>query len=475
MKSALRRLLSIALGLILCVNVCAFAEGTVTTVVPSSGSGRRYAYDWCVKNGDAVSEKGNLEQQLYELIEDGVRKLKGIDYSGSGSVHADDYIDFSDLNLPYNEETKAAVKVAFNGVFFDHPEFFYLHQNFIWYHPNGMLKGIVPLYHEFATDADTIAVYQAQLERAIDMVLEQTQGISDPVGRLLVLYEYLAANNVYNLDVALDNFTTNRHWPWSAYGALIKGDTVCKGLAMAYKLLIDRLDDPRLQCIVVSSKAMDHVWNMVAIDGRWYHVDVNKAINSVPTHRGISRHVCFLLSDAAAAKKGYTGWQDTMLWEMPVCTDTRYESGWAFENVTLPIYQQDGLCYIVKKEGYRKYALFSSRLDGSQQTRICAVSLFTREFTQSDGTKYFNLRSGIVWENGYMYYVDEQLSLRRYSLADGESEQLCMVGFKSAASEDGVYHSDKDGIMVYLDRGASQIVAASRTTGQVLARYSMGK
>lgn len=55
----------------------------------------------------------------------------------------------------------------------------------------------------------------------------------------------------------------------SAYGALIDGACVCEGYASAYKLLLDAMGIP---CEIVSTKS--HAWNIVQVDGQWYHVDV---------------------------------------------------------------------------------------------------------------------------------------------------------------------------------------------------------
>lgn len=63
----------------------------------------------------------------------------------------------------------------------------------------------------------------------------------------------------------------------TAYGALVKGESVCEGYARAVKAVLDRLGIP---CILVqgSYRASEedyelHMWNYVQIDGKWYAVD----------------------------------------------------------------------------------------------------------------------------------------------------------------------------------------------------------
>lgn len=55
----------------------------------------------------------------------------------------------------------------------------------------------------------------------------------------------------------------------TAYGALIKGKSVCEGYAKAYKLMLDAMN---IKCNYVTSSV--HAWNEVEYDGKWYMVDV---------------------------------------------------------------------------------------------------------------------------------------------------------------------------------------------------------
>ena len=119
----------------------------------------------------------------------------------------------------------------------------------------------------------------------------------EPVERLLILYDWLAARNCYNWELGVAQKFDLPRAPYNnspargAYSALVRGDTVCKGLATAYKLLVDRLGDPRLECLIIYNLEGSHVWNLVSIDGTWYHVDVNAAINRFPAWpRAVPRH-----------------------------------------------------------------------------------------------------------------------------------------------------------------------------------------
>lgn len=114
-------------------------------------------------------------------------------------------------------------------------------------------------------------------------------------------HDYLVRKCAYGY-----NGSDNKH---NAYGALVEHSPVCEGYSKAYKLILDELGIP---CIVVNSASMNHAWNMVQIDGDWYHVDVtwdDPTVNG--SDQGFSapvRHDYFLKSDASMRNDHY-GWE----------------------------------------------------------------------------------------------------------------------------------------------------------------------
>lgn len=56
----------------------------------------------------------------------------------------------------------------------------------------------------------------------------------------------------------------------TAYAALVRHDAVCDGYAKAFDLLCKRAG---LETIYVNTFSMMHAWNMIRLDGAWYHID----------------------------------------------------------------------------------------------------------------------------------------------------------------------------------------------------------
>lgn len=103
-----------------------------------------------------------------------------------------------------------------------------------------------------------------------------------------------AVQNYFNrsIDYDIENYRAGTI-PWdsyTAYGALVKKKAVCSGYTSAFRLVMQRLGIPVTS---VSSSSMNHTWNMVQLDGSWYHVDTTWGNGS------------FLKSDAAISKSGH--------------------------------------------------------------------------------------------------------------------------------------------------------------------------
>lgn len=125
--------------------------------------------------------------------------------------------------------------------------------------------------------------------------------LTDDMGdydKALALHDYLVRSCRYDEEAPAAAHT--------AYGALVQGAAVCDGYARAYAALLERAG---VACLVVGSTAMDHVWNLVQLDGAWYHVDVTWD-DPVPDRGSEAEPVRthFLVGDDTMGSLGYWGW-----------------------------------------------------------------------------------------------------------------------------------------------------------------------
>ncbi len=110
-----------------------------------------------------------------------------------------------------------------------------------------------------------------------------------------VTYNYAAAYG-YGYDALSAEEREVCRYTHTEYGALVNGSAVCTGYAAAFEYLCDQLG---VYCLQVRGDAgrnqsMGHVWNLVWLDGAYYHVDTTWMDND----RGVWDYTYLLASEA---------------------------------------------------------------------------------------------------------------------------------------------------------------------------------
>jgi len=152
-----------------------------------------------------------------------------------------------------------------------------------------------------AVNVVKIKKVRKQLDSEIASIMKAVKpGMSD-VEKALVLHDYLARTVVYT-------DSSSASWRISEEGAILKKKANCMGYALAYIALLEKAG---IEARCVSSESMAHMWNLVKISGKWYHVDlVWDAPLSALNRKNMYGYVChdnFLLSSAAMRKNGHKG------------------------------------------------------------------------------------------------------------------------------------------------------------------------
>ena len=82
----------------------------------------------------------------------------------------------------------------------------------------------------------------------------------------------------------------------TVYGALVLGEASAEGYAAAYKLLLNRLG---IYCLMLYGRVYtdDHVWNLVFLNGKYYHVDVMWDDPDLDYLPNLVSHAYYCLSD----------------------------------------------------------------------------------------------------------------------------------------------------------------------------------
>ena len=122
-------------------------------------------------------------------------------------------------------------------------------------------------------EPDTLKAMAESLVYKVRRVAQSVTESSDGA-ILLSLCQKLADGTEYDGTLAQSGDYSNQNIVATAYGALINGSAIGEGYAMAYKALCDELG---YECYVVVGEldGMPHAWNIVELDGYYYHVDAS--------------------------------------------------------------------------------------------------------------------------------------------------------------------------------------------------------
>lgn len=190
---------------------------------------------------------------------------------------------------------------------------------------------------------------KARLEASVQLALQTIRGIQSPEVKALKLHDFVVETCEYDAEAMKNN--DNSPLARTAYSVLVRHKAVCEGYTMAYRYLLNAVG---IQSEEIISEEMNHCWNYVQLNGKWYHVDVtyddpvfssgitgqdavsrfldssvtalNKWMNSIINKRvgrnGVS-HENFLMSDVRARETRHYGWKTRGL---PEAMDTRYDN-----------------------------------------------------------------------------------------------------------------------------------------------------
>lgn len=167
------------------------------------------------------------------------------------------------------------------------PQIFYI-EKWGWSSYSSEVVGLNFVYDD---SVENIRAKQKQVDRAVEEALESVDTSSMTEEEIaLAFHDYLAANIAYDKD----NFQNNTlpEYAYDIYGAFVEKKAVCQGYALAYMYLLQKENIP---CGIASSDAANHAWNVIEIDGKWYHAD---ATWDDPTYDNLGRvmHNYFLIS-----------------------------------------------------------------------------------------------------------------------------------------------------------------------------------
>ena len=317
------------------------------------------------------------------------------------------------------------------GVINDHPDLYFVKKTYSYATSYGK---ITDLYMDYYTSSYDDAAFNRKVEAALACVTDE---MSDDV-KAIVLHDYLAINVEYDYDNLLaNNIPTDSY---TAYGALVNGIAVCNGYALAYQYLLNELG---IECYMVTSSSMNHAWNLVKLNGEFYHVDVTWD-DPVWDMVGRVNHNNMLRSDDNLEEHyswTVTSGINTYNYK---ATNTKYENAFWVECSSPLVLDGTNCYYISDNEMSLKKASFSNI--SNTGTKIVGIDRWTYYQNGSAYGYWQGAFSGLYMINGRLFYNDENSI---YSIKPDGTGKKTEFTPKKTNNNQIYYSAYRNGIVVY--------------------------
>ncbi len=250
-------------------------------------------------------------------------------------------IDLDGHNIDFEKDLGNIIDLVYS----DHPEYFWFTGS--W---NASFDAytliIVPTYTMTGSELSSA---QSAFDKKANELTNGLEGKSD--------YEISKILHDRVIDTVTYNFNKNDQ---NAYGALVEGKAVCNGYARAYQHLMKKVGIPAWyiggsSINPTTNESDSHAWNIVKLNGNWYHTDVtwDDQITStfyeylnIPTAEIIEDHT---IEDAYAK-----------LMPKATSTDANY---YKIEDRTFSKYNQKKLIDLLKKDNNKAHIYITGNVD----------------------------------------------------------------------------------------------------------------
>ncbi len=293
----------------------------------------------------------------------------------AGLKNREQSIDISKFNISQNDFADVYTEALYSN-----PEYFWVDDSGTRMSINtltGVVLSVKPQYNGLYS-AENVKKFEAEIDKALSSI---DNTLSD-YEKILILHDYVVNTCHYLISDTEPVYT--------AYSALVNHKALCRGYSRAMKLLLNRVG---INCTIVTSNYMAHAWNMVELDGQWYHLD---ATWGDPTG-GVERfsHNYFLLSDETI-KDGdhlHSGWETDK-----VATSKKYEEGFWLDAESQIHYKNNTFYYIKAGKIIARY-----RTTGNESV-IYNIPEYWYVWNSNNMYFYTNTFSGLSMIDGLLYF-----------------------------------------------------------------------
>ncbi len=243
-----------------------------------------------------------------------------------------------------------------------------------------------------------------------EIVASLSKSAKTDVEKVKAVNDYIVSNTAYT--------DSTKASPHSAYTVLAEHGGVCQGYALLAHSMLQKLGI-ETQYIIGYVGQEGHAWNLVKLDGQWYHLDTTWN-DPVPDRKGAVRYQYFLVDDRTMARD-----HTWIAADYPKATSTIYSY---YHDIDFPAQVDQQLFYSNVSDDNKLYVLDistgkSKRISSSRAQYIVYADGWLYYSNYSHGAYLSKIRpdgSGeqvlnreetkdLFVKDGYLYFMTDEL------------------------------------------------------------------
>lgn len=342
--------------------------------------------------GDTWWDHGGIEEYYFNQIPSELNEIYRELYE-----RLKNYEDSADL---YASVTTDNFWKAYYAVLADHPEFFWVGSS--CQVKESALTGKVMGYEVSVTvDKDVRDHLRTQLEAAADECIAQISPEASDYQKIKYVYEYLINTTDYD-----SNSPNNQN----IQSALLGHSSVCAGYAKAFQYILHRMG---MFCTYVTGNTLDggdHGWNIVRIDGVYYHVDVTWGD---PVFVGMSENA----DGGSAMNYNYLCCTDAEIYKthtpnvsvpLPECNDDSYNY-YKRNNLYYEYFDYNTIYNVLMNSVWSDESYIVMKFGSSEAYESAKYELFQNDMLNDAGQYLMQVYGTSTWN--YRYHTDDDFNL----------------------------------------------------------------
>ncbi len=205
------------------------------------------------------------EKALYVMISEGVLRIKKEpDENGTYPLE--------EIRYEYGRLSGYSINRALSAFLSENPDVFWISNTYTYVYGND---STVLNLHSYVS-SDTCASMAQELIDVLHVFVENLGSSIDEYRREKYIFDFITDRCSYDFSAS----NGGESWKtYTIYGALVEGKAVCEGYARSAVKLFNLCG---VDCAIVngylsglsSENSNTHMWNLVKIEGDWYHLDI---------------------------------------------------------------------------------------------------------------------------------------------------------------------------------------------------------